>query len=136
IPQAVRRAAACHRATAKLIRDGGQTRLHAAPARAIEESPTLGVSPRAIGLAASVHIAGAVLGALLLGYLTDRLGRKKLFTITVGVYLVATVLTGVSWDFWSFALFRLLTGAGIGGGYAAIDSAAQEFIPARRPGIT
>jgi len=77
-----------------------------------------------------------VLGALFFGYLTDRLGRKRLFTVTVGVYLVATVLTGLSWNFASFALFRFVTGAGIGGEYAAINSAVQEFVPARRRGQT
>ncbi|HZZ36906.1 MAG TPA: MFS transporter, partial [Caulobacteraceae bacterium] len=79
---------------------------------------------------------GAVIGALFFGRLTDTLGRKRLFTITVAVYLVATLLTGLSWDFASFALFRGLTGAGIGGEYAAVNSAVQELIPARRRGQT
>ncbi len=75
-------------------------------------------------------------GALLFGYLTDRLGRKKLFMMTLGLYLVATAATALSWDFWSFAVFRVLTGAGIGGEYAAINSAIQELIPARFRGRT
>ena len=87
-------------------------------------------------MTASAYIAGAVAGALFFGHLTDRLGRKKLFSITVGVYAVATVMSGLSWDFWSFALCRFLTGAGIGGEYSAINSAIQELIPARRRGIT
>src|SRR5262249_44359910 len=66
--------------------------------------------------------------------LTDRLGRKKLFNVTLGVYLVATALTAFSWDFWSFLLFRFFTGAGIGGEYSAINSAIQELIPARLRG--
>jgi MFS family permease len=89
-----------------------------------------------IGLSGSAYILGAVLGALVFGRLTDTYGRRKLFTITVGVYLVATILTGFSWDFWSFLLFRFLTGAGIGGEYGAVNSAIQELIPARRRGYT
>ncbi len=75
-------------------------------------------------------------GALFFGWLTDRLGRKKLFTVTVLVYLVATIACGLSWNFWSFALFRMLTGAGIGGEYAAVNATIQEMIPARRRGFT
>ena len=89
-----------------------------------------------VGLAASAYLAGAVLGALFFGWLTDRLGRKKLFFITLAVYLVATAATALSWNFWSFALFRFLTGAGIGGEYAAINSTIQELIPARVRGWT
>ena len=73
---------------------------------------------------------------LFFGWLTDRLGRKKLFSITVLVYAVATIACGLSWDFWSFALFRMLTGAGIGGEYAAVNATIQELIPARRRGFT
>ena len=75
-------------------------------------------------------------GALFFGWLTDRLGRKKLFTVTVLVYLIATIACGLSWDFWSFAVFRMLTGAGIGGEYAAVNATIQELIPARRRGFT
>ena len=70
------------------------------------------------------------------GWLTDRLGRKKLFTITLLLYLVATVASGFAWNFWSFALFRFLTGAGIGGEYAAVNATIQELIPARKRGFT
>ena len=70
------------------------------------------------------------------GYLTDRFGRRKLFFVTLGVYLTATAATAFSWDFASFALFRFLTGAGIGGEYAAINSAIQELVPARFRGRT
>jgi MFS family permease len=73
---------------------------------------------------------------LLFGYLTDRLGRRKLFFVTLALYLTATAATALSWDFWSFAVFRALTGAGIGGEYAAINSAIQELIPARYRGRT
>src|SRR5206468_3352366 len=79
---------------------------------------------------------GAVLGAILFGWLTDRLGRRKLFFITLAVYIAATLATGFSWSFWSFALFRFLTGAGIGGEYTAINSTIQELIPARYRGWT
>ena len=94
----------------------------------------LGLSNEEIGLAGSAYLVGAVLGALFFGHLTDQFGRKKLFTVTVGVYLIATIATGLSWNFWSFILFRALTGAGIGGEYSAINSAIQEFVPASRRG--
>jgi MFS family permease len=77
-----------------------------------------------------------VLGAVFFGWLTDRLGRKKLFFITLAVYLTATAATAFSWDLWSFSLFRFLTGAGIGGEYAAINSTIQELVPARVRGWT
>jgi MFS family permease len=84
-----------------------------------------------IGLAAGIYIAGACLGALFFSYLTDRYGRKKLFLITLALYLVATVLTAFSWNFASFVVFRFFTGAGIGGEYSAIYSAVDELVPAR-----
>lgn len=96
----------------------------------------LHLSDTQIGLSGSAYILGAVLGALVFGRLTDHFGRRKLFTITVGVYLLATIATGLSWDFSSFLLFRFLTGAGIGGEYGAVNSAIQELIPARRRGFT
>ena len=77
-----------------------------------------------------------MLGALFFGWLTDRLGRKKLFFITLAVYLVATGATALSWNLWTFALCRFFTGAGIGGEYAAINSTIQELIPARVRGWT
>jgi MFS family permease len=93
-------------------------------------------TPGEIGLVASAYLVGAVGGALIFGYLTDRLGRRKLFMATLGLYLAATAATALSWDFWSFAVFRVATGAGIGGEYAAINSAIQELIPARYRGRT
>jgi MFS family permease len=95
------------------------------------ETATLGLSEADVGLAGAVYLAGAVAGALLFGHLTDRLGRKKLFSVTLGVYLAGALLTALSWDFWSFAAFRCLTGMAIGGEYAAINSAIDELIPAR-----
>ncbi|HEX6609709.1 MAG TPA: MFS transporter, partial [Hyphomicrobiaceae bacterium] len=84
----------------------------------------------------SAYLAGAVLGAIFFGWLTDRLGRKKMFFITLTVYLIATAATAFAWNFWSFVLFRFLTGAGIGGEYTAINSTIQELIPARVRGWT
>lgn len=118
------------------ILDGLEVTIAGTLTGALQESPTLRFTPTEIGLSASAYLAGAVLGAAFFGWLTDRLGRKRLFNITLGVYLVATALTAFSWNFWSFALFRFLTGAGIGGEYTAINSAIQELIPARMRGWT
>ena len=118
------------------ILDGLEVTLAGSVAGALKASPVLHFSNADVGLAASAYLAGAVLGALFFGWLTDRLGRKKLFFITLAVYLVATAATALSWNFWSFALFRFLTGAGIGGEYAAINSTIQELIPARVRGWT
>src|SRR3954469_24950840 len=84
-----------------------------------------------IGSAAAFYVGGACLGALFFGQLTDRLGRKKLFLVTLGVYIIATIATAFSWTAWYFYLCRFFTGAGIGGEYAAINSAIDELIPAR-----
>ncbi len=118
------------------ILDGLEVTLVGSLSGAIAESPTLHVNAAGIGAAASAYLVGAVAGALFFGWLTDRLGRKKLFTITLLIYVVATVCTGFAWDFWSFAIFRAITGAGIGGEYAAVNATIQELIPARRRGFT
>ncbi len=118
------------------ILDGLEVTLVGSLSGAIAESHSAGITTAEIGYAASAYLAGAVLGALFFGWLTDRLGRKKLFTITVLVYLLATVASGLAWSFWSFALFRFFTGAGIGGEYAAVNATIQELIPARRRGFT
>ncbi|MFG2669262.1 MFS transporter [Streptomyces sp. NPDC048445] len=86
------------------------------------------------GIAAATYVAGACSGALFFGWLTDRYGRKKLFLITLAVYLLATALTAVSFSVWWFFLFRFLTGFGIGGEYAAINSAIYELIPSKYRG--
>ncbi|MFF1544689.1 MFS transporter [Streptomyces sp. NPDC058291] len=91
-------------------------------------------SGQVTGLAAALYVAGACVGALFWGRLTDKWGRKKLFMITLAVYLAATALTAVSFDTWWFLLFRFLTGFGIGGEYAAINSAIDELIPAQYRG--
>ena len=113
------------------ILDGLEVTLAGALAGALKDSPRLHFTNTDVGLASSAYLAGAVAGALFFGWLTDRLGRKKLFFITLTVYLTATAATAGSWDVASFALFRFITGAGIGGEYAAINSTIQELIPAR-----
>jgi MFS family permease len=118
------------------ILDGLEVTLAGAVSPALKESPQLRFSNADVGLVSSGYLAGAVMGALFFGWLTDRLGRKRLFFITLVVYLVATAATGLSWNIWSFALFRFLTGAGIGGEYTAINSAIQELVPARYRGWT
>jgi MFS family permease len=94
----------------------------------------LGLSEAQVGYAGGIYIAGACTGALFFSYLTDRYGRKKLFLITLAIYLFFTVLTAFSWDFWSFVVFRFLAGTGIGGEYSAIYSAIDGLIPARLRG--
>ncbi len=113
------------------ILDGLEVTLAGALAGALKESPTLKFTNTEVGLASSAYLGGAVIGALFFGWLTDRLGRKKLFFTTLTVYLIATAATALSWNVASFSLFRFLTGAGIGGEYAAINSTIQELIPAR-----
>ena len=118
------------------ILDGLEVTLAGSVAGALRQSPVLQFSGTDVGFVGSAYLAGAVLGAVFFGWLTDRLGRKKLFFITLAVYLVATAATAFSWNVWSFALFRFITGAGIGGEYAAINSTIQELVPARVRGWT
>ncbi|WP_338399832.1 MFS transporter [Streptomyces caatingaensis] len=86
------------------------------------------------GVAAALYVSGACAGALFFGRLTDRFGRKRLFMVTLAVYLGATALTSLSYSSWWFFAFRFITGFGIGGEYAAINSAVDELIPARYRG--
>src|SRR2546422_5787780 len=104
------------------ILDGLEVTLTGAVSGALKTSPVLHFSNTEVGLASSFYLAGAVLGAVFFGWLTDRLGRRKLFFITLGVYLTATAATAISWDVASFAFFRFMTRAGIGGGYNSIKS--------------
>ena len=113
------------------VLDGLEVTLAGAVGGILERPDTLGLTDAQVGASATFYLAGAVSGALLFGYATDRLGRKKLFTITLLLYLTATALTAFSWNFASYAFFRALTGAGIGGEYSAINSAIDELIPAR-----
>jgi MFS family permease len=113
------------------ILDGLEVTLAGAVGGILTRHETLGLSDTQVGATATCYLAGAVVGALFFGYGTDRFGRKKLFFITVAVYLFGTGLSAFSWNFWSYAFFRAITGAGIGGEYAAINSAIDELIPAR-----
>ncbi|WP_085937779.1 MFS transporter [Enhydrobacter aerosaccus] len=118
------------------ILDGLEVTLAGSVAAALQTSPRLHLTAEQVGLTGSAYLAGAIVGSLFFGHLTDRLGRKKLFNVTLGVYLLATAATAFSWNFESFLVFRFLTGAGIGGEYSAINSAIQELIPARLRGRT
>jgi MFS family permease len=113
------------------ILDGFEVTLVGALAGVLTHKDTLHLSTQEASSLGTWYLLGAVGGALFFGYLTDRIGRKKLFMVTLGVYLVFTVASGLSWNFWSLAAFRILAGAGIGGEYAAINSAIDELIPAR-----
>jgi MFS family permease len=97
----------------------------------VEPDSGLNLTEAQVGLAGGIYIAGACTGALFFSYLTDRFGRKKLFLITLAVYLIFSFLTAFSWNFWSFVVFRFIAGTGIGGEYSAIYSAVDELIPAR-----
>jgi MFS family permease len=113
------------------ILDGLEVTLVGSVAADLTNKGTLHFSTSQATAAGSFYLAGAVAGALLFGYLTDRFGRRKLFMVTLGVYLCFTVATALSWDFWSFMAFRFLAGTGIGGEYSAINSAIDELVPAR-----
>lgn len=114
--------------------DGLEVTLAGSISGALKSSPGLHMSNVDIGLAGGVYIAGAVIGALLFGWLTDRLGRRKLFFITLWLYVGATAATAFSFSLETFLLLRFLTGMGIGGEYTAINSTIQEFTPARYRG--
>src|SRR3954470_284575 len=116
------------------ILDGLEVTIVGAIASRLSEKDALGISEYQVAVGGTFYIAGAAIGALFFGYLTDRLGRKKLFLASLGVYLVATVATGFTWSAASFWLFRFFTGFGIGGEYSAINSAIDELIPARARG--
>lgn len=113
------------------VLDGLQVTLAGSIGAILQNPKALGLSAIEVGASASSYLTGAVMGALFFGYATDRFGRKKLFYITLSVYLVAAALTAFSWNFYSYAAFMWIAGAGIGGEYAAINSAIDELIPAR-----
>jgi MFS family permease len=116
------------------ILDGLEVTLKGAISGVLQEPGTLHFTSSEIGLIASFYLTGAVLGSLFFGYLTDRLGRRLLFFVTLVVYLTGGLLTAFSWNLWSFVVFRFITGMGIGGEYAAINSAIDELIPPRLRG--
>jgi len=118
------------------VLDGLEVTLAGAVSGALKESPALRLTDADVGLSASAYLAGAVLGALFFGWLADRFGRKRLFFVTLGVYIAGTAATAFANDFAILALCRFVTGAGIGGEYSAINSAIQELIPARYRGRT
>ncbi len=116
--------------------DGLEVTLVGSLSGILESRAGLGLSDQQVTAAATTYLIGAVLGALLFGYLTDRLGRRKLFLVTLTTYSLATVASAFSWGFGPFAVFRFLTGIGIGGEYAAINSAVDELIPGKVRGVT
>lgn len=116
------------------ILDGLEASLIANLAPTLQDERTLGLRAAQVGLANTVYLLGQVVGALVFGHLTDRFGRKRLFLVTLGLYLGATAASGFAPGFGVFLLFRLLAGAGIGGEYSAINSAIDELIPARLRG--
>lgn len=118
------------------VLDGLEVTIAGAVASALAASPSLRFRESDVGLAASFYLAGAVTGALGFAWLTDRLGRKPMFFLTLGLYLTAAGATALSWNLESFCFFRFLTGAGIGGEYSAVNSTIQEMIPARYRGWT
>jgi MFS family permease len=109
--------------------DGLEVTMAGALASILKDPRALGMTDVQVGASATAYLAGAVVGALLFGWLTDRHGRKKLFFVTLSIYLAATAATAFAWNFWSFFAFRTATGLGIGGEYAAINSAIDELIP-------
>lgn len=118
------------------ILDGLEVTLVGSLSGAIAKSPDMQLSSAAVGGLGSSYVAGAVLGALLFGWLTDRLGRKRLFTVTLIVYLAGTIASGLAWNYAALLAFRFVTGMGIGGEYAAINATIQELVPARFRGFT
>ncbi|MDD5250877.1 MAG: MFS transporter [Rhodocyclaceae bacterium] len=114
--------------------DGLEVTLKGAVSGVLQDPASLHLDSAEIGALASSYLLGAVVGALIFGWLTDRYGRARLFFVTLSIYLAGTLATAFSWNFFSIAAFRCLTGLGIGGEYAAINSAIDELIPARLRG--
>ena len=116
------------------ILDGLEVTIVGSLGPVLQQHNTLALTPANVGSAASLYVVGAVIGALVFGWLTDKVGRKAIFSLTLGVYILGVLLSACSWNFLSFALFRFITGLGIGGEYSAINSAIDELIPARLRG--
>ena len=116
------------------ILDGIEVQMAASISSVLQDKATLHLSTSAVTWTVSIYLLGEVVGALWFGRLSDKLGRRKLFLITLGIYLVANGLAGFSWNIWSFLILRFIAGMGIGGEYAAINSAIDELIPAKYRG--
>jgi MFS family permease len=116
--------------------DGLEVTLVGSLAGSLRDSPAMRFTSADVGLANSAYVAGAVVGAIFFGWLTDRLGRKRLFSVTLLLYLLASAGTAFTWNLPGFALMRFLTGAGIGGEFSAINAAIQELLPPRFRGRT
>jgi MFS family permease len=116
------------------ILDGLEVTMVGSIGARLKDRSALGLSDEAVGNAATSYLIGAVAGSLVFGYLTDRFGRKRLFIVTLGWYVAATLLTAFSWNEASFLVFRFLTGFGIGGEYSAINSTIDELIPSAHRG--
>lgn len=116
------------------VLDGLEVTIVGSIGPALQSRQTLGLSSGNLGAAASLYVIGAVAGALFWGWLTDRAGRRQVFYATLCTYLAGVLLSALSWNFMSFGAFRLLTGFGIGGEYAAVNSAIDELIPAKYRG--
>jgi MFS family permease len=116
------------------ILDGLEVTIVGSLGPALESPETLQLSSQKLGWVASLYVIGAVMGALVFGWLTDRFGRRLVFYVTLLIYLAGVLLSAFAWNFWSFGAFRLITGLGIGGEYAAVNSAIDELIPAKYRG--
>src|SRR3984885_9862825 len=116
------------------ILDGLEVTIVGSLGPAVQSAHTLSLSSANLGAIASFYVVGAVIGALVFGWITDRFGRRLVFYVTLIVYLAGVMLSAFAWDFLSFACFRMLTGLGIGGEYAAVNSAIDELIPAKYRG--
>ncbi|MDP9862289.1 MULTISPECIES: MFS transporter [Streptosporangium] len=116
------------------VLDGMEITIASAVGDVLRDRQTLALTSAEVGFAATVYLLGEVAGALLFGRLSDRFGRRKLFIITLGLYLVANGITALSFSYWWLLIFRFFAGMGIGGEYAAIHSAIDELIPARYRG--
>jgi MFS family permease len=113
------------------ILDGLEVTLMGAISAVLQRGDVLGFTAAQIGSISSAYLTGAVFGSLIFGHLTDRFGRRTFFFVSLSTYLIGVGLTAISWNLASFAAFRFLTGAGIGGEYSAVNSAIDELIPAR-----
>ncbi len=116
------------------ILDGLEVTIVGSLGPALQSADTLHLSSANLGAVASFYVVGAVTGALGFGWITDRHGRRLVFYVTLIIYLGGVLLSAFAWNFWSFAFFRLITGLGIGGEYAAVNSAIDELIPAKYRG--